>query len=184
MKITFAFAFIFILIPLNHASSISYDSDEDYNLHTIKDKTNKYLSKNDKKNVCCHFCRTNTSVKKIKKTIGKNYCNNKYCRNVFCDRCLSYRNATINPCLVCQNNCCCSYDYCNIDHKHCHTYERTRKRHINTVKWKKRKKYTSQEDKKSLNDPKEDENIEPNDYFILNDPLDPYLELENYIKKI
>ena len=184
MKILFTF--LFILISHNHASSISDDSDIDYNFHIIKDKTNKYSTKNDRKNVSCHFCRTNTSAHKKTKIIGKNYCNNNNCRNVFCDRCVKYRKAAIDPCLVCQNNCCCSYDYCTIDHKHCHTYDRTKKRHINPVKWKKRKKDANQKDILLLpiNTNKEDENMEPNDYFTFIDQIDLYSELEKYIKKI
>ena len=96
-----------------------------------------------KHNISCHFCRqkTTTIKKNTGKTLGQNYCQNLECRQVLCDKCLKDRKLRVDPCLVCQEKCCCSYQSCETDHKHCHTYIRTIKRHIQEQpKWVKKKK--------------------------------------------
>jgi len=82
-------------------------------------------------NKSCHYCR---------RTITR-YPDTKYfpcssCKKAHCKHCLVENGISISvamrrkwQCPCCQDNCCCSYRVCNINHGHCFTYRRTIDRH-------------------------------------------------------
>lgn len=80
-------------------------------------------------NISCHICRANTTTRSYGKIRGQNYCKDESCRMVYCDRCLELNLNMIDPCPVCSGECCCYYELCTKSHRHCHTYNRTLKRH-------------------------------------------------------
>lgn len=104
-------------------------------------------------NLCCHHCRIsqNRPKKKRVKYIPCSHC----VKIVYCANCihtkLDLTDAEIKKivkegsllCQPCQDNCCCSFKECKKNHKHCFTYKRTLKRHVESEKppkWTKRKK--------------------------------------------
>jgi hypothetical protein len=99
-----------------------------------------YSINNDYNNVCCHFCRLN---KHNRRTI--NYIDCRFCRQTFCQKCIK-KNRHLQMiydgtgCPVCAYSCCCSFEICRREHRHCHTYRRTSRPHKKKRRHLKKKK--------------------------------------------
>jgi hypothetical protein len=85
--------------------------------------------------VCCHYCRISQNRKR-KKHVP--YLNCRFCSNVFCYNCvvnhlgLNFEETKNDPnfkCLPCKEQCCCCKSECTLDHRHCFTSIRTKKRY-------------------------------------------------------
>lgn len=79
-------------------------------------------------NLTCHWCRKS---KNRPHRTRKFICCNR-CIKTYCTMCIS-THPHIKPdefgCIYCREQCCCLSIFCNKKHMHCHTYNRTRKRH-------------------------------------------------------
>jgi hypothetical protein len=98
-------------------------------------------------NVTCHNCRISS---KRQRSADTKYlpCPNAKCAQAFCTNCIGRINKTgekllfDKSCIHCSKQCCCNFERCELEHRHCHTYNRTQKRHESSgrkLKWKKRK---------------------------------------------
>src|SRR5579863_6628043 len=92
-------------------------------------------------NKCCHYCRSssNCPTKKKKQYVS---CPNNLCKKSYCPKCLNtFVKLTKVDCDFCRKECCCHYDRCDLQHKHCFTYRRTIGRYAECpLKWKKKRK--------------------------------------------
>jgi hypothetical protein len=98
-------------------------------------------------NICCHFCR---APKKTKPIIPRDlFTDCSSCAQTWCGNCVLHcysadnidEDGSYRDCPVCRDECCCSFEVCKTDHKHCYVSRRTAERHKNKEhKWTKKKK--------------------------------------------
>lgn len=99
-------------------------------------------------NATCHYCRVSISRKRTSSIfyVGCSSCKLSYCSLCLINHFGEDKEITANnfknfTCSVCTEKCCCKFNHCLREHKHCFTYRRTEKRHRSqlNLKWTKRK---------------------------------------------
>lgn len=98
-------------------------------------------------NATCHYCRISISRKRASSIfyVGCNSCKLSYCSFCLINHLGEEKEITANnfkdfTCSVCTEKCCCKFNHCLRDHKHCFTYRRTQKRHQNQPNLKRTKR--------------------------------------------
>mmetsp|Transcript_24212 Transcript_24212/g.26887 ORF Transcript_24212/g.26887 Transcript_24212/m.26887 type:complete len:474 (+) Transcript_24212:124-1545(+) len=103
-------------------------------------------------NSCCHHCRIsrNRKRKKYVPYLGCSYCPNVYCYSCVVNHLhLNFEETLADPnwrCPPCREQCCCCRTECGLNHRHCFTYTRTKKRYEKARQWKMHQQISSIQD--------------------------------------